>query len=185
MLPMNVLVTGSPCTGKTTTARLLAKKLGYKYISLLELAQLLGTVEGYDEHYKEFIVDETLLEERIKEWIKNKQGYVIEALFPDLFPPESIAYVFVLRAHPKTLEKRMREKGYPEDKIIDNLRAEMYDWCLLRAIEHFGQEKVHEIYTEGMTPEQVVEEMLQVLRGKKRPRIYENLPFSSDFYKYL
>jgi len=182
---MRILITGTPCTGKTTVSKLLSEKLSYKYISLLDLVKSFGLYEDYDRSANEYIVDLEKLANWIQEWIRDKDNLVIESLYPQVFPNQYIDYVFVLRSNPERLKECMKRRGYPQEKILDNIRAEMYDWCLLRAMENFDVEKIHEIYYETPDWEKIVQEILEVIRGKRKPRIYENLPFSKDFYKYL
>jgi adenylate kinase len=182
---MRVLVTGTPCTGKTTVSKLLSKKLSYKYISLLDLVKSFGLYESYDQSADEYVIDLETVSNWIRDWIKDKDNLVIESLYPHVFPNEYIDYVFVLRSNPKRLKECMKERNYPEEKILNNLRAEMYDWCLLRAMETFDIEKIHEIYYENPDWEKITQEIIEVIQGKRKPRIYENLPFSKDFYKYL
>lgn len=54
-----VLITGTPGTGKSTHAELLAQEIpSLKYINVGELVKEKGFYEKYDEEWQSYIVDE-------------------------------------------------------------------------------------------------------------------------------
>jgi len=54
----NILVTGTPGTGKSITCCEVADKTGYKHIDVGEIARENRFYEGYDEQYQCPILDE-------------------------------------------------------------------------------------------------------------------------------
>ena len=54
----NILVTGTPGTGKTVTASELAQKTGLNYINVGDLAKDKDLYEGWDEQYGCHVLDE-------------------------------------------------------------------------------------------------------------------------------
>ena len=54
----NILLTGTPGTGKTTTCELLAAATGLKHINIGDLVKKEELHSGYDEEYKSYIIDE-------------------------------------------------------------------------------------------------------------------------------
>ena len=52
-----IIVTGTPCTGKTTIAKKLSKKLNYKYIDVSKLITKHNLSSGYDKKRKCKIID--------------------------------------------------------------------------------------------------------------------------------
>ena len=54
----NILVTGTPGTGKTVTASTLAERTGLNYISVGDLAKEKHLYEGWDEQYGCHVLDE-------------------------------------------------------------------------------------------------------------------------------
>ena len=54
----NVLVTGTPGTGKTVTASELAKRTSLIYINVGDLAKENDLYEGWDEEYQSHVLDE-------------------------------------------------------------------------------------------------------------------------------
>lgn len=54
----NILVTGTPGTGKTITCTEVADKTGYKHIDVGQVAKVNRYYEGWDEQYQCPILDE-------------------------------------------------------------------------------------------------------------------------------
>ena len=54
----NILVTGTPGTGKTVTAHTLAEKTGLNYINVGDLAKEKHLYDGWDEEYGCQVLDE-------------------------------------------------------------------------------------------------------------------------------
>ena len=54
----NIIVTGTPGTGKTTHCEVLAEKTGLKHLSVNQVVKDKECHEGWDEEYQSWIVDE-------------------------------------------------------------------------------------------------------------------------------
>ena len=54
----NILVTGTPGTGKTITCSEVADKTGYKHVDIGQVAKVNRYYEGWDEQYQCPILDE-------------------------------------------------------------------------------------------------------------------------------
>lgn len=54
----NILVTGTPGTGKTITCSEVADKTGYKHVDVGQIAKVNRYYEGWDEQYQCPILDE-------------------------------------------------------------------------------------------------------------------------------
>lgn len=54
----NLLITGTPGTGKTTTCALLADATGLKHVNVGELVKREGLHSGWDKEYECYIIDE-------------------------------------------------------------------------------------------------------------------------------
>jgi adenylate kinase len=69
----NILLTGTPGTGKTTTCELLAAASGLKHINIGDLVKKEELHSGWDEEYKSYVIDEDkvcVLGSLLIQWIK-------------------------------------------------------------------------------------------------------------------
>jgi adenylate kinase len=166
-----ILITGTPCVGKTSTAKTLALKLDTLYINLTELATRENLIQEKDEQRNTLIVDEERMKRRISEIIKEstKDDIIIDGHYAaNVVPQEHVSYVFVLRRDPVELRKLMEKSGFSENKIWENLASEILDVCLVDALNFHGTDKVCELDVSGKTVEESVKAMLDVLGGFKK-----------------
>jgi len=154
---MIICVTGTPKTGKTTTARLLAEKLNYEFIDLNELAEKKNLYCGYDKKRRCKVVDIDKMFQEVKR-LGEKRNLVLESHYSHEMPCD---IVIVLRTNPAELRKRMQEHGWSDEKIEENIEAEIMEVCKSEALE-LGK-KVIEIDTTKRKPEDVVDEIMSKL----------------------
>jgi len=164
------LVTGTPCVGKTSVARLLASKLDALYVNLTELAVRENLISGKDEERDSIIVDENRMRHKIREIIGgcDQNDIVIDGHYAvSVVPKKFVTYVFVLRRDPVELRKFMEQCGFSGRKLWENLASEILDVCLVDALNVHGKEKVCELDVTGKSVEEVISEILDVLGGHK------------------
>jgi len=159
---MIIAISGVGASGKTTTAKLLAKELKYKLVRLDKLAKKKKFFIGYDKKRKSYIVSISKLKKEVKKISKKIPNMVLESLYAHEFPAD---FVFVLRCHPKVLEKRLEKKYDWPTKIVENNEAEMIGLITQEALDF--NKNVFEIDTTKKTPRQTVKSMKEVLAGKK------------------
>ena len=54
----NILITGTPGTGKTTTAGLVSEASGLKHLNISDMVKAEKLHEGYDQEFDTYILDE-------------------------------------------------------------------------------------------------------------------------------
>mgnify|MGYP001108505005 CR=1 FL=1 len=165
-----ILVTGTPCVGKTSVARLLASKLDALYVNLTELAMCENLISGKDEERDSIIVDENRMRHQIREIIGDcdQDDIVIDGHYAvSVVPKKFVTYVFVLRRDPVELRKFMEQCGFSGRKLWENLASEILDVCLVDALNVHGKEKVCELDVTSKSGEEVINEILDVLDGHK------------------
>jgi adenylate kinase len=166
-----ILITGTPCVGKTSTAKALTLKLDALYINLTELATSENLIQEKDEQRNTLIVDEKRMKKRISKIIKEstKDDIIIDGHYAaNVVSQEHVSYVFVLRRDPVELRKLMEQSGFSENKIWENLASEILDVCLVDTLNLHGTDKVCELDMSGKTVEESVKAMLDVLGGFKK-----------------
>jgi adenylate kinase len=171
MVKRVILVTGTPCVGKTSVAHLLASKLDALYVNLAELAVQENLISGKDEERGSIIVDENLMQRKIGEIIENcdKKNIIVDGHYAvNVVPKNLIAYVFVLRRNPVELRKFMEQCNFSGRKLWENLASEILDVCLVDALKVLDEEKVCELDVTGKSVEEAVNEILNVLSGHRK-----------------
>jgi adenylate kinase len=164
-----ILITGTPCVGKTTTAQALAVKLNADYINLTNYAKTNNLTLGEDPDRCTLIIDEEKMQQKLLETIEASQNnnIIIDGHYASAVTPEQyVAQVFVLRRHPKELKQFMEKRGYSNSKMWENLQAEIIDVCLGEAVEVHAS-RVCELDVTGKPVEEVVEDIVAILEKRK------------------
>jgi adenylate kinase len=164
-----ILITGTPCVGKTTTAKALVAKLGAAYINLTDYAKANSLILGEDKERNTFIIDEEKMQEKLALTIDemDKSDIIVDGHYASaVTPTQHTALVFVLRRNPVELKQFMEKCGYTGSKLWENLQAEILDVVLGEAVEvHAG--RVCELDITGKPVEDVVSEILDILDKRK------------------
>ena len=169
-----ILLTGTPCVGKSSVAQLLCVKLDAFYVNLTELAIRENLVSGKDLERNSIIVDERQMMHKISEIIEkcDKEDVIVDGHYAvNVVPKKIVSYVFVLRRDPVELKGFMEKAGFSGLKLWENLASEILDVCLVDALKVHGKEKVCELDVTGKGVEEVVNEILNILMGRGKCRV--------------
>jgi adenylate kinase len=165
-----ILVTGTPCVGKTSVARLLASKLDAFYVNLTELALHENLVSGKDEERGSIIIDENRMRRKIRQIVEDcdKSEVIVDGHYAvSVVPKKLTTHVFVLRRDPVELRKFMEQCGFSGRKLWENLASEILDVCLCEALNVYENGKVCELDVSGKSVEEIVDKVLDILNGSK------------------
>ena len=134
-----IIATGTPGTGKTTVARKLARKLGFVYIDVSKIITKKRLSEGFDRKRKSKIIDVNRLNHALvnelkllakKHKSKKKiKGVIIDSHLSHHLPSWHVDLCIVTRCEIKELHKRLKKKKFHEEKIKENLQAEIFSIC--------------------------------------------------------
>ena len=186
-----IFITGTPGVGKTTVSDYLNKELSKKYdvkiFKINEIAIENDLIQGKDSEKGYKIVDIDKLNKKLfkivgndniedlNRNIKNNKNMgtdeletleiaIVEGHLSHLC--DHCDKVIVLRLDPKSLEKRLKKREYPESKIQENLEAESLAVCTVESFEKHG-DIVNEIDTTGMSIDEVVIDIKKVIFNEK------------------
>ena len=164
---MRIVITGIPASGKTAIATALAERLNYPLVTLTDFVKRKRLSRGYDKKRKAKIVDVEKLRKALNKEFGRKRNIIFEGHLLCEFPLKA-DYVIVIRCHPDVLYKRMKKRGYGKSKIDENILAELLDYCVVRAIQNYGKDKVKEIESSRRSLEENIELIIKILKGKRK-----------------
>ncbi|XP_014781743.1 adenylate kinase isoenzyme 6 [Octopus bimaculoides] len=141
----NILITGTPGTGKSTLGNELAEKCNLTYVSVGELAKANSLFDGWDEDYGCPILDEDQVIDELEEQMQQKNGTIVEYHTCEFFPERWFDAVIVLRTDNTILYDRLQSRGYCGKKLEDNIQCEIFQTILEEARESYKPEIVQEL----------------------------------------
>lgn len=120
----NILVTGTPGTGKTTLSATVARELGLRHIDVGDFARERNLLHTHDPKLDcHFLHEDAVLDEL--EPIMTEGGVVLDHHSSDWFPERWIQLVIVLRSDTEVLYDRLEARNYPKKKVDENMEAEI------------------------------------------------------------
>ncbi|MCX8175389.1 MAG: AAA family ATPase [Candidatus Micrarchaeota archaeon] len=165
-----ILITGTPGTGKSAVAAILAKKTGAAILDINKVVSALGLYSSIDERDGARVVRLKELEEELCSAIKAEPRAVIAEGHLGCEMRLPVQRVFVLRCEPRTLRQRLASRGYPAEKIAANALSEALDYCTVLSEKNYGKRKVWEIDTTSTTAQRTADAILAVLFGKSKKK---------------
>lgn len=144
----NIIVSGTPGCGKSTTCELLSRRLPeYTYYNISDFAKEHDCYDGYDDARKSNIVDDDKLLDELEPLLR-KGGCIIDWHVNDVFPERLVDLVVVLRCDNGILYDRLNKRGYHNAKIEENMDAEIMGVVLQDAHDSYAQEIVVELQSD-------------------------------------
>ena len=133
LLP-NILITGTPGVGKTSLCTLLEAQLpedygltGFQYVKLTDLITSKKLYKNWNEEFNvpEFDID--MVCDELEPLMSTRGGIILEFHSCDFFPERWFQLVVLLRCDNTQLYDRLRDRGYGEKKITENIECEILD----------------------------------------------------------
>src|SRR5881628_3559822 len=156
---MLVAITGTPGTGKSSACDVLAKR-GYVVVDLDEIARREGLIVGRDEKRGTDEVDVDALREGLR--IPAKVAFLKSHYSHQM----DVNLAVVLRCRPSVLRARLEGRGWPPEKVRENVEAEAIDVSLQEAVARLPF--VFEVDTTNATPRKRTEGERPLLAGSRR-----------------
>ncbi|KAJ3072814.1 hypothetical protein HDU98_002838 [Podochytrium sp. JEL0797] len=153
----NVLITGTPGTGKTTTAAMIAQAIpGMKHIEVGKVVKEKALHDGFDEEFNSYLINEDRVGGRADavvdelEDLMQEGGNIVDHHGCDFFPERWFDLVVVLRASNEVLYPRLQGRGYNEKKITENIDCEIMDIVKQEAAESYDEDVVVELQSNSL-----------------------------------
>ncbi|CAG8792823.1 12093_t:CDS:2 [Cetraspora pellucida] len=140
----NILITGTPGTGKTTLSQLASESTDLFHINVGELVKEKSLHQGFDHEFQSWILDDDKLVDELEETLSNG-GNIVDFHSCEVFPERWFDLVLVLRTDNTILFDRLKDRGYSQKKITENIDSEIFQVILEEARESYPAEIVVEL----------------------------------------
>jgi len=157
---MLIALTGTPGTGKTAVSYVLQEK-GFKNVDLNRVATEEGFLAGFDKKRASKIIDIDRLNDYVKKRYITKDVVFLVGHISHLL--KNVDKVIVLRCHPDELKKRLSKKKWAEEKIKENLEAEILDIILCESVDTHSEQNVFEIDTTSLSINNVASSIIDII----------------------
>lgn len=156
-----IIVSGTPGTGKSTVSKLLSEEFGCKQIEVSDFAIKKNAVVPDETGRNTYVINEDLLKDEILK--ESNECTILITHYPDVFLDDDRFYlntifVILLRTNPLILMKRLKNKGWDERKIKENVLAEAFNTIAEDIYDY--KDMVIEIDTSNLNPEETLDSIL-------------------------
>ncbi len=162
---MIICVTGCVATGKSTVARLLAKRLRHKYLDANKLIKKRKLTGDYIKKLDSYEVDVRKLNKFLIGIINRSNNLIIDSHLSHYLPREYVDYCVVCKCGLKVLKKRLEDRKYSKRKISENLDSEIFDVCFVEALEK--KHKIIVVDTSEKSSADCVREIIKAISSAK------------------
>lgn len=172
---MRVAITGTPGTGKTSVSAILRQR-GHDVLDMTQYIKDNGLREEYDAERDTYDVDV----ERLNDCLADYDNVIFEGHLAHFMDVDS---VIVLRCHPDVMKGRLEARGYSEEKVRENIQAEVLDVILFEAVESgiptFSVDTSHGIV------ERTADEIEDVMKGDVIGHMPEDILWAEEMDKWF
>ena len=172
---MRVAITGTPGTGKTSVSALLRER-GHDVLDMTQYIKDNGLREEYDAERDTYDVDV----ERLNDCLADYDNIIFEGHLAHFMDVDS---VIVLRCRPDVMKGRLEARGYSEEKVRENIQAEVLDVILFEAVESgiptFSVDTSHGIV------ERTADEIEDVMKGDVIGHMPEDISWAEEMDKWF
>ncbi|KAI3997351.1 hypothetical protein MKX01_003154 [Papaver californicum] len=137
----NILVTGTPGTGKTTTSSLLSDATEFCHINIGDLVKQKNLHDGWDDELECHIINEDLVCDELED-IMEQGGNIVDYHGCDFFPERWFDRVVVLQTDNSVLYDRLSSRGYMGSKLTNNIECEIFQVLLEEARSSYPEDIV-------------------------------------------
>jgi adenylate kinase len=138
-------------------------------IELSDYAEKKSLILENDTERDTKIVDLDAFRKSLKEDIYfYKNSIIVDGHYShELLNEDQVTCIFVFRRAPWQLIEEYNKRRYSQEKIWENLEAEIIGVIASEVLEKFSLEIIHEIDTTNKTPNETTQELLMVMEEKK------------------
>ncbi|XP_004241269.1 adenylate kinase isoenzyme 6 homolog isoform X2 [Solanum lycopersicum] len=132
----NILITGTPGTGKTTTAAALAEVTALRHINVGDFANEENLTNGWDDTFDCYYINEDLVCDALEK-LMEEGGNIVDHHACDFFPECCFDCVVVLQTDSSVLHERFTKRGYSDHKLATNTECQIFQALLDEVKENY------------------------------------------------
>jgi adenylate kinase len=167
----NMLITGTPGTGKSTIAQLVAKDLGILHLDVGAFARERDLVESFDDSLDCVVLHEDAVLDALEPFMGDG-AVLLEHHSSDWFPQRWVQAVIVLRTDTDALYDRLEAREYQELKLRNNVQAEIMQVVRDEAVESYPDVPLLEcLNNEWDDKDQIVRQIKTLYSKLTRPKL--------------
>lgn len=137
----NILVTGTPGTGKSTTCEQIAEATQLRHINVGDWVKDQGLHCGWDDEHQSYLLDEDKVCDALEDHL-SRGGNIVDHHSCDFFPERWFDLVLVLQTDNSLLYDRLKQRGYEQEKITENVECEIMHVIIEEARNSYREEIV-------------------------------------------
>lgn len=164
--------------GKTEFGSRLAEILGTRFIDLPQYIKQRRLYIGYDRKARAYLIDLRAVSAAIGSELRRERGVVASVY---LFKPRRITVrvATVLRLRPDILLQVLESRGYPPEKIAENLSAELVDQPLHQALKKYGRRKTVQLDVTERDLRAMASEFASAFLGSRVKKLHREVDWTS------
>lgn len=124
---MKILITGTPGAGKTTLSKEIHELYKIPYIEVSSYIIQNNLYKGKSKKFDSSLFDDNVVREHFKNYLKDKNSFIIDTHSPSVFDFINFDLSYVLKVSTDVLYTRLRQRGYKNSKIKENISCEIFE----------------------------------------------------------
>ncbi len=172
-------MTGTPGTGKTSVSNELRSR-GYEVIDMNDHIRSHGLLGDLDPSRDTHEVDLDSLNDSLEEYRQSDRNYLMDSHLSHFM---DCSMIIVIRCHPDVLAERLRARGYPCEKILENVQSEVLDVILCEATD--TDIPVYEVDSTDGDVSVLADSIEQILNGDSSDYLPGKTDWSQEMDKWF
>jgi len=140
----NILITGTPGTGKSSLAEEVATIMSMNHIDVGSLIKEKMLHDGKDEEFDAYLINEDKVCDELEDTMRMGNN-IVDFHSCDFFPERWFDLIVVLRTDNSILYPRLEKRGYSLKKISENIECEIMQVILDEARSSYKEDLVWQL----------------------------------------
>lgn len=160
---MKILVTGTPGIGKTTLSNGLASVFGAEHIDISQFIIESKNYEKFNDRFESYEFDENAVGRELRKHLKGKKNFIVDTHSPSVARKIKFDKILILTIKSDIIYQRLKQRGYPENKIRENVHCEIFGVIEDECLEYFDEEKILKMECTDMNLDELLSNVLREL----------------------